>query len=86
MISGICWKMTKIKFSNLRSVRLGQAGIFASVQSASNPSRCYDVFISRIRSDKFSCSCPDFMFRARECKHIKLVRDWVSLKQQLLEI
>ena len=41
------------------------------VQSESNPDKQYEVV--RI-GDKFVCSCPDAMYRDRECKHCRMIK------------
>lgn len=40
-----------------------------NVQSESNPTKFYTV--SRNTDGSFSCSCPAWIYRRKECKHIK---------------
>ncbi|MEM2747323.1 MAG: SWIM zinc finger family protein [Candidatus Caldarchaeum sp.] len=42
-----------------------------TVPSQSNPSVKYTVVFD---GERFSCSCPDFMYRGRECKHVYAVK------------
>lgn len=41
---------------------------YASVKSKTTKGISYIVVK---KNDEYLCSCPDFMFRDRECKHIK---------------
>jgi hypothetical protein len=44
------------------------------VHSSTDPDKVYSVVkirISGTRNYKYTCTCPDFTFRQRACKHIK---------------
>lgn len=47
---------------------------YARVTSETDPTKFYDVVKVRnngTRNYSYKCSCPDFMFRQKICKHIK---------------
>lgn len=47
---------------------------YALVESSTNPGETYSVVKIRLRGKSrhytYRCTCPDFMFRNRQCKHI----------------
>jgi len=50
-----------------------------TVPSESVPGKTYTV--TRDDRGRFSCTCPDYRFRRRECKHIKLVKKLLLAKR-----
>lgn len=48
------------------------------VKSSSDPSKTYSVVKVRVkdtRNYKYTCTCPDFTFRQKACKHIRLFKE-----------
>lgn len=46
---------------------------YTRIVSSTDPSKFYDVVkirISGTRNYKYQCTCPDFVFRQKACKHI----------------
>ena len=41
------------------------------VQSVSDPNKTYEIMKV---GDRFVCSCPDAMYRDRECKHCRMIK------------
>jgi len=43
------------------------------VPSFTNPDKIYTVSLTK--NGEYQCSCPQWIFRRKECKHIKMIRE-----------
>jgi hypothetical protein len=51
---------------------------YDNVRSLSKPNKFYQVVKVRVkgtRNYKYMCTCPDFVFRQKICKHIRIFKE-----------
>jgi predicted nucleic acid-binding Zn finger protein len=58
-----------------REVKFNKFGAckYTRITSSTDPTKFYDVVKIRVhgtRNYKYQCTCPDFVFRQKPCKHI----------------
>ncbi len=69
--------------SGQTSTSAGKLLFIKAVSSLSDPSRKYSVRAYDLDGEvEWRCSCPDNVFRERECKHIKELKEKTTLSME----
>jgi ribosomal protein L11 methylase PrmA len=70
------WRRRKMKNFKIRGAQKKMYNVvsWANVPSETGKGSYTVVKVSKSRAWKYRCTCPDYMFRSSECKHIQAFR------------